>query len=443
MNLTRIHSFENMVIKLYADAILPARLMDLPSPLLDLGTGAGMPGIPIKIACPQLEVVLAESRGNRAAFLETVVSELGLSGIGLYARAVTPAYQVPAAGVITRAVEPIGQTLSRVSGCLQQGGLAIFMKGPGCRDEIAEAAKISPGRFRLADDIDYRIPSTPHKRRLVVFERTDTPVCRQRETAAKKHPVRIIESAQNRAYKELKKLLGGKGAKKQGKALVSGKKQVKETIGEFGRLCLAWISAADRHPPPEELPAHTAWYQLEPKLFQALDVIGTDAPLLLIRVPDIPAWHPDQGLPRGCSLLVPFQDPENVGAVIRSATALGADTVILLAEAAHPFHPKALRASGGAALHARIMQGPSIRELPPGLPVVSLSMEGTSVSQFDFPETFGLLPGMEGPGVPAHLRRASVSIPIRPAVESLNAATAAAIALFAWAQKRSGRPAAS
>ena len=65
LNLTRIHNFTNMVLKLYVDSILPGTLMDLPSPLLDLGTGPGMPGIPLKIAYPNLEILLAESRKNR------------------------------------------------------------------------------------------------------------------------------------------------------------------------------------------------------------------------------------------------------------------------------------------------------------------------------------------------------------------------------------------
>ena len=47
LNLTRIHNFVNMVLKLYVDSMLPAKMRELPSPLLDLGTGPGMPGIVI------------------------------------------------------------------------------------------------------------------------------------------------------------------------------------------------------------------------------------------------------------------------------------------------------------------------------------------------------------------------------------------------------------
>ncbi|MCF8025880.1 MAG: 16S rRNA (guanine(527)-N(7))-methyltransferase RsmG [Desulfobacteraceae bacterium] len=439
LNLTRIHRFENMVLKLYADSILPMRFVDLPSPLLDIGTGAGMPGIPLKIACPDIEIVLAESRANRAEFLKTVLEKLGLSGISVYGHAITSGYEQSAAGIITRAVENMEKTLERIQGCLEHDGLAVFMKGPHCDHEILEATKKFQNRFRLTEDIAYQIPGTSHHRRLVIFQRKDAPLRRQKEKAMKKHRVRIIESEQNRTFRELKKLLTAKGAKKQQQALISGTKQVREILSAFGPQCLAWISKSDNQPPPANLPAHAAWYQIEPRLFDTLDIIGTNSPLLLVKTPEVPAWDPQQGLPYGCNVLVPFQDPENVGTVIRSAAAFGANTVIMLSEAAYPFHPRAVRASGGAVMHARIMQGPSILKLPEDLPIVALSVEGTPVGKFDFPETFGILPGMEGPGIPKYLQRTTVSVPISPQIESLNASAATAVALYVWSQTKTSR----
>jgi len=79
LNLTRIHNFQSMVRKLYIDSIMPGRIIELPSPLIDLGSGAGMPGIPLKIANPKIEIILAESRRTRVQFLETVLGQLGLT----------------------------------------------------------------------------------------------------------------------------------------------------------------------------------------------------------------------------------------------------------------------------------------------------------------------------------------------------------------------------
>src|SRR6516165_3989531 len=84
LNLTRIHNFENMVLKHYVDSLLVLRFVELPSPLLDLGSGPGLPGIPLKIARPEVRMILAEPRGARAAFLREVCEELGLEGVEVY-----------------------------------------------------------------------------------------------------------------------------------------------------------------------------------------------------------------------------------------------------------------------------------------------------------------------------------------------------------------------
>jgi 16S rRNA (guanine527-N7)-methyltransferase len=161
--------------------------------------------------------------------------------------------------------------------------------------------------------------------------------------------------------------------------------------------------------------------------------------LLLIGLPEMPPWTPADGFPAGVSVIIPFQDPENVGAAIRSAAAFGAAQAILLAESAHPFHPKALRASGGAALSLPLRPGPSLQALPPELPILALSAEGVDIRETTFPEAFGLLAGLEGPGLPEAWRRHAVRIPIRPEVESLNAAAAVAVALYEWKRRQGGR----
>jgi tRNA G18 (ribose-2'-O)-methylase SpoU len=246
---------------------------------------------------------------------------------------------------------------------------------------------------------------------------------------------RRIESEDNRLFKQLAQTLTGRGIRKHDAAIVSGKKIISDILRASPELADAWISAPKMAPPPDELPARVAWYELSSPLFKELDVAGTGAPLLVVKTPALEPWRPEDGFAPGCSVLVPFQDPENVGAVIRSAVAFGATNVVLLAEAAHPFHPKALRASGGAVFLAELRQGPSVHTLPEALPIVALSPEGNDVATFSFPKRFGLLPGVEGPGLPDHFRKRALSIPMSGPIESLNAATAAAIALYLWSRK--------
>jgi 16S rRNA (guanine(527)-N(7))-methyltransferase RsmG len=438
LNLTRVRNFENMVLKLYVDSVLPADLVELPSPLLDLGSGPGMPGIPLKIYRPQIEVVLAEQRGPRVDFLRDTVQRIGLTGVRVAGGRVSHRFEEPVAGVITRAVEPVAETLERVAGCLAPGGQVIFMKGPDCDAEVAEAGPKFRSRYALELDRPYVIPTTAHRRRLLVYRRLDEPLYRRKAEAMEHHTVRPIASDQNPRFKDLKKLLGGRGVRKSGQALVSGAKQVAEILARHPDVCRAWIGRGDREPPPAGSPGHLEWLQLAPELFDLLDEFGTRSPLLLVRLPEIHPWLPADGFVAGCSLLVPFQDPENVGAVVRSAAAFGAAQVILLAESAHPFHPKALRASGGAALEVVFRDGPALAELPDDLPILSLSAEGTPLPAAEFPPAFGLLAGMEGPGLPARWRRRSLRIPIRPEVESLNAAAAVSVALYEWRRRTGG-----
>jgi len=434
LNLTRIHNFENMVVKLYADSILPAlQYPQLPSPLLDLGSGPGMPGIPLKIFRPDLHILLAESRKNRTDFLKTAVARLGIAGLDVVERGIAPDFERSVAGIVTRAVEPMAETLARVAGCLQRDGLVIFMKGPRCDAEIEAAVPAFSNDYKLAADIAYQIPRTPHRRRLVIFRRRVAPVpARTSVQTVGRHPTRIIESENNAIYKELKKLHGGRGVKKQGQTLVCGSRLTGEILNRFPRRCRAWISSGDRIAPPEQAPEHMKWLQLSPDLFQTLDLFGTRKPLLLCDIPTLDVWNPEAKAIAACSLLIPFQDPENVGAIIRTACAFNVHRIILLAESANPFHPKAVRASAGTVFSAPLLAGPFLSDLPADLTVVALAATGRPLAQSRFPSSFYLLPGMEGPGLPAQWQAGAVAIPMAPGVESLNAAVATAIALYEW-----------
>jgi 16S rRNA (guanine527-N7)-methyltransferase len=162
-----------MVQKHYVDCILVAELLewDLPSPLLDIGTGAGLPGILLKITCPGTELILSEGRHKRIAFLREAVKALGLKGIEIYEGKIYPSFNRSVNGVITRALESIPKTLDRVMQCLVPGGRAVFMKGPGCDHELEEALEVFRAHYRLSQDLSYTIPHSSHHRRLIVFKR--------------------------------------------------------------------------------------------------------------------------------------------------------------------------------------------------------------------------------------------------------------------------------
>lgn len=450
LNLTRIHNFENMVLKHYVDCLLVLKFEELPSPLIDMGSGPGLPGIPLKTARPELEIILAEPRGARAEFLREVVARLGLEQTEVFAGKVGPRFPRRVSGVITRAVASIPETLERVANCLEPGGRMLFMKGPDCDQEIAEAAATHATCFRLHADHAYQIPGTPHDRRLVVYERLDAPCVSGENRAAisgfvpHAGPIREVSSESNPTFKLCRELLNGRGIRKHSLALISGTRPVSEVLKGFPGCAEGWVSGPDG-PPPPPLPDRDpplTWYRLTAPLFQELDTAGTRSPLLLTRLPEIPAWSDADPWPEGCTLFVPFQDPENVGAVIRSAAAFGVARVVLLRESAHPFHPKSVRAGGPALFQVALSEGPSIADLrTASVPLIALDTSGPELLSQPFPDRFGLVVGLEGPGLPDHLRSGlRRSIPMAEGVESLNAATAAAVALYAASSRAVTRP---
>lgn len=507
LDLTRLHSFENMVLKLYVDSAIVATLVDLPSPLLDLGTGAGFPGIPLKIVRPDIHLVLAEAKPSRVEFLHEAVRHLGLQGVDIVSHRIGRKFAGQVAGVITRAVEAMAETLHHVSAWLPLGGRVLFMKGPASQEDLEAMQSAFGTAYRITLDRRYSIPQTPHERRLIVVERiagspgtaaagedvtagADAVALADVETAATgagydwdaEEPVpdiddlesqaapfgppahdeaeaaaaaetlaeravprparrpaqrrlRDIESTTNPTFKQLLALHSGRGVRRTGLALVAGTRPVREVLRDFPARCVAWVS--DGAGPDPDVPEHVAWYRMSRDLFRRVDTTGAGAPLLVVRVPDFPLWS-DGDWPPGCTLFVPFQDPENVGAILRSAAAFGVARVVLLAEAANPFHPKSVRAAGGSALlRLHFLRGPSIRSLEVRqVPLLALSAVGRDIGHCRFPARFGLLPGLEGPGLPAPLQTPeTLRIPMQPGIESLNAAAATAIALYLWRQQ--------
>ena len=245
--------------------------------------------------------------------------------------------------------------------------------------------------------------------------------------------IKKIRSRDNPDFKRLLRLLSGRGLKKYRLALLSGPKQVREVLRDFPERCAGLILSENQDLSNEMIPGEIRIVQLSHELYRDIDIYGTGQPILVIRFDPFPRWS-DEGWPPGCTLFCPFQDPVNVGAVIRSAAAFGVSRVVLLKESAHPYHHKAMRVSGSTLFRVPLLEGPSIRRLNSrNTPMITLDPRGLEINRFEFPNTFGLIPGLEGPGITAGLKEMiSLGIPMESGVESINASMATGIALFMW-----------
>ncbi len=174
-NFTRLIRFRDIGIKHFIDSLMVPRLTKLFFPLLDMGTGPGLPGIPLKVEFPDKRIVLADGVRKRIDFLKTVRDSMKLENLDLVGRNINRDFSYPVQGVITRAVKDISLTLEDVSQCLQVGGRLYLMKGPNVDDELAFAKQKWGEYFKVAEYHEYNLPETPHERRLIVFEKLKTP----------------------------------------------------------------------------------------------------------------------------------------------------------------------------------------------------------------------------------------------------------------------------
>lgn len=169
-NFTRLLKIKDVAIKHFIDCLIVTELVDLKFPLIDVGTGPGFPGIPLKIRYPNEKILLAEGVQKRVEFLKKVREELDLKNLDIIGRNINEYFVYPVQSVITRAVEDIPNTLRNVLSCLQEGGCVYFMKGPGVDPEIKMAEDLNT-YYKLEKDIAYTLKHTENHRRLVVYRK--------------------------------------------------------------------------------------------------------------------------------------------------------------------------------------------------------------------------------------------------------------------------------
>ncbi|WP_037353803.1 16S rRNA (guanine(527)-N(7))-methyltransferase RsmG [Selenomonas sp. FC4001] len=180
INLTAITEPKEVAIKHMIDSITAydEKLFKDGTTVIDVGTGAGFPGLPLKIFCPEIKLTLMDSLNKRIKFLQTVVEELGLKDVEcVHARAEEGArnkkYRESFDIAVSRAVARLPILCEYCLPFVKKGGHFIALKGMQYHDEAEEAAKAIKVMGGSKTEIrPVKLPELDDKRAVIIINKT-------------------------------------------------------------------------------------------------------------------------------------------------------------------------------------------------------------------------------------------------------------------------------
>jgi 16S rRNA (guanine527-N7)-methyltransferase len=173
INLTGITDAEGMAVRHVLDSLLALPLLEGCTSLMDLGTGGGLPGVPLAIARPDLAVTLVESRERKVAALQGMLDRLGLAPrvTAVHARGEEWLAAHTVDTVIVRAVSETAELLERLRKVRKRMQRLVLLKGPFADRELATVTPRLPRLgFALTGRHEASLPGEAGARVLLVFE---------------------------------------------------------------------------------------------------------------------------------------------------------------------------------------------------------------------------------------------------------------------------------
>lgn len=166
-NLTSVRQPEQMLVKHIMDSIMVAPHL-VGSSYIDVGTGPGLPGIPLAIMCAQKHFVLLDSLGKRVRFMKQVGFELGLDNIQpVQSRVEDFQPAMPIDGVLSRAFASLKDMLHWCQHLVDTQGEFLALKGLFPADELAQL----PQEYQLKHSIELTIPGLEGSRHLLIINK--------------------------------------------------------------------------------------------------------------------------------------------------------------------------------------------------------------------------------------------------------------------------------
>jgi 16S rRNA (guanine527-N7)-methyltransferase len=174
VNLTAITAPAEAAVKHFLDSILLLKYQPLAGSLIDIGSGAGFPGIPLKIMRPELSVVLVEAVRKKASFLKQIIRILKLDGIEVYNGRIEDFSRHTAFDyAVSRAFSELGLFCRLAEPYIKPGGLLLAMKGSDAKEQAAAQEMTARGLACRAIH-SYTLPLEKGQRSLIILQKCFT-----------------------------------------------------------------------------------------------------------------------------------------------------------------------------------------------------------------------------------------------------------------------------
>ena len=176
INVTAVRDEENFIIKHYIDSLVISKYVEGNPRVIDIGTGAGFPGVPVKLYNEDMDITLIDSINKKLNVIRESIKELDLKNIEIiHSRAedlaVKEGYRESFDVATTRAVSNLSTILEYMMPFIKVGGIAVCMKGPNYQEELdsaRNAIKVLGGKLEIIENFNI---NTEYERNIIIIKK--------------------------------------------------------------------------------------------------------------------------------------------------------------------------------------------------------------------------------------------------------------------------------